>query len=200
MTPLRLYILLLFLTACSSQTDEKKVNPIFGQRVSFTKPELTVACTRAIKTLDNEIHGVSFISNTGHTVSIDTINSLLYEISKYDIPNDDRYDKYLRGCNSLDFLTWMSKTHKNSMTRIEKIYLKTNVSINGGGKNLISITDFDIYSVDKPNHVAVRIINEYDLQYLKFGDAEYFRVAESIPVGLDVAITKLDSLKKNACR
>lgn len=200
MTLRLLYILLIFLTACSSQTDEKKANSIFGQRVSFTKPELAITCTRAIKTLDNKTHGVFFISNTGNSADIDTISSLLYKISTYEIADNERYDKYIRTCNNVDFLTWKSKTHKNSITRIEKVYLKTNVPLINGGNNVISITDFDIYSVDKPNHVAVRIIDDYDLQYLKFGDTKYVRVAESIPVGLDIAITKLDSIKKNACR
>ena len=140
------------------------------------------------------------MSNTGKSVSIDTVSSLLYKISKYDILNNDRFETYLRTCNNLDFLTWKSMTHKNVITRIEKLFFKTKIPLRNGGDNIISITDFDIYSINKPNHVSIRVIDDYDLEYLKIDKDEYSRIAESIPAGLDLAIKRLDSMKKNACR
>jgi len=200
MTPRCLYILLIILTACNAKTDEKKANSLFGQSTSYKSPDLAVVATRAIKTLDNEIHGVSFVSNTGKPVSSDTISSLLYKISKQDITNKDTYETFVRTCNNIDILTWKSNTHKNVITKIEKIFLKAIIPLSDGGKNIITVTDFDIYSMTKPNHVAIRVIDDYDLEYLKVDKVEYRRIAESIPVGLDIAIAKADSARKNACR
>ncbi len=201
MTPRCLYIVLFILTACNSKPNEKKANLLFGQRISFKSPDLAVSCTRAIKTIDNEVHGVSFMSNTGKSPSNGTVSSLLSEISRYEITNNDNYETYLRTCSKVDFLTWMSKTHKkNVITRIEKVYFKTIIPLSHGDKNIISITDFDIYSINKPNHVAIRVIDDYELEYLKIDEDEYIRIAESIPAGLDIAMAKFGSAKKNACK
>ena len=195
-----LYILLVILIACNAKTDEKRANPFFGQITSYKTPGLAVVSTRTIKELDNDIHGVLFMSNTGKNVSKDTLSSLLYTISKQDIINRDTYETYKRTCNSVDILTWKSNTHKNVITRVEKIFLKAVIPLSDGGRNIITVTDFDIYSINKPNHVALRVINDYELEYLKIDEVEYTRIAESIPVGLHIAIAKADSARNNACR
>ena len=200
MTLRYLYILLYFLTACNSHPDDTKTNVIFGQKVSYKPTDLAVFCTRAIKTLDNEIHGVSFIDSKGKSISKDTLKFFLYRLSKYDVTDNGKYETYLKTCRNVDFLTWKAATHKMVVTRIEKVSFGIDIPLNDGGKNEIKVTDFDIYSVDTPNHLAIRIIDDYDLEYLIIDDNKYSRFAESIPVGLDIAIAKLDSAKKNACR
>ena len=200
MTPRYLHIPLLFLIACNSHSGDKKTNALFGQRISYKSTELAVFCTRAIKTLDNEIHGISFVENNGKPLGKDTLNSLLYSISKYDVADNGKYDTYLRRCYNVDFLTWMATTHKMAITRIEKVSLEISIPLNDGHKNSIKVTDFDIYSIDNPNHLAIRIIDDYDLEYIIVGNNKYTRFAESIPVGLDIAIAKLDNAKKNTCR
>jgi hypothetical protein len=193
------YISLLLLTACVPKSEDDKANQTFGQKVAFKSPELAVVSTRAIKTLDNEIHGVSFISDDGTAITKDSISSLLSEIAKNDISDDSHYDAYSRNCGAVQFLTWMSKTHKNEITRIEKVIVKTKIPLSNGRNNGITVTDFDIYSVKKPHHTAIRIIDGYDLENLNIGNVNIRRIAESIPVGLENAIAKMDSLKK-ACR
>ena len=200
MRPRYLYILLLFLVACNSRSDDKKSKSLFGQKISYKPTELTVFCTRAIKTLDGEIHGVSFIDNNGKSIDKDTVNLLLSRLSKYDLTNNGEYETYIRTCNHINFLTWMTTTQKMVVTRIEKVSFGVSIPLNDGYKNKIEITDFDIYSVNKPNHLAIRIIDNSDLEYLIIDNTKYSRFAESIPVGLDIAVAKLDSAKNNACR
>ena len=105
----------------------------------------------------------------------------------------------MRTCNSIDFQTWTSKTNKDTITRIEKVNFKIGVPLEDGSRNTITFTDFDIYSVDKPKRVTMRIVNDYYLESLRIDGKEISRIAESIPIGLEIAIDKLDSLKK-ACR
>ena len=52
-----------------------------------------------------------------------------------------------------------------------------------------------MYFVDNPNQVEIRINND-DLQFLKIDDKEVNVVSESMLVGLDVVMQRLDSLKK----
>jgi hypothetical protein len=193
------YISLLLLTACVPRSEDNKANQTFGQKVAFKPPELAVVSTRAIKALDNEIHGVSFISDDGTVITKDSISALLSQIAQYDISDDSHHDAYSRNCGAVQFLTWMPKTHRNKITRIEKVMVKTRIPLSHGRNNTITVTDFDIYSVNKPHHTAMRIIDDYDLENLIIGNQNIRRIAESIPVGLENAIARMDSLKK-ACR
>ena len=125
----------------------------------------------------------------------DTVISILFDISNNEIKNN-QYDTYVKICGNNRFFTWVAKTNKTNVSRIEKIELKTKVPLAEGGNNTISVTDFDIHLLNNPNHIAIRIINEYDLQFLKMDNTKISKVAESILAGLGEALAKMDSLRQ----
>ena len=97
------------------------------------------------------------------------------------------------------FIPGCQTTIKTLFHGLRRSLYKTTVPISEGGKNAIIVTDFDIYSINKPNHLALRVINDYEFEHLMIDDEKYMRVSESILVGVDKAMAGLDSIR-NACR
>ena len=106
--------LLFFIISCNNQ---RKVNEIVKIQIPFSESGLKVACTRTIKTLDNEIHGIHYIYKSGKGIDKDSLNNLLFSISQFDDFNDDNCVKY----SNNTFESW-DKTIKT-----EKCYNNTSV-------------------------------------------------------------------------
>ena len=60
--------IILTLLACNSKTE---TNQTARQQVPFQESGLRIACTRAIKTLDNEIHGILYMDKSGKQIDKD---------------------------------------------------------------------------------------------------------------------------------
>ena len=79
-----------FSVACNDKTGNLQSN---WTQTSFKKSGLSVACTRAIKTLDNEIHGITFLGSNGKHFDKSAINNFLYSISLLDDFTQDNTKK-----------------------------------------------------------------------------------------------------------
>ena len=135
------FFTLLSLAACNVKSNEKEGNHAIERKVPFRSPELFLTCTRAMTNISNEIHGISFIANDGTVVSKDSMVALLSKVADYDKGGSDRYDTYLKDCQSMSFLVWKPKSNKDKILRSEKIAGNINVALKEGGKNSITTTD-----------------------------------------------------------
>ncbi|GEO11112.1 hypothetical protein [Segetibacter aerophilus] len=189
MTTRYLIIFFLLVASCNSGRDTNSL----GKPTSFEAPELSVACSKVIKTLRNEFHGVAIISTAGN-IEKDSLISHLNRLKSYGVVENSGFETFVKRCNNLRFVTWKSNNREQIITRIEKVTYKTDVS-----GNTIKVTDFDVYSTNKPNHFALRIINDYQFEYLILDHEKYTRVSESVLVGVDEAMAGLDATR-NACK
>ena len=169
------------------------------QTVPFRNPELTNLISRVIGDINGANHGLSFLNTSGQPVAKDSIKKLLVMLSNIEISGND-YELSSKTCSDINFLIWTAKTKTVPMKSIQKISVDMKFQLDNKTQNTITITDFDFYSSDKPNHVTLRIVDVQYLQYLKMDSFEINAFAESVPAGIDRAIDRLDRLKKNACR
>lgn len=183
-------LVLIIFFSCSSN---EKVESTFGKPIAYEQTGFEVTCGRLIKTLDNT-HGSHFyIEETKKSIEWGTLNTILYDLMSYEIKDGSLYDSYKKTCNGIEIYTWKSRTNKSITTRIEKSLFQIE------NENKILITDFNIYRVAKPNHIYLRVINDYTFEKLKIDGMNYNALFEETLVGLDEAIKILDSLK-NICR
>jgi hypothetical protein len=76
-----------------------------------------------------------------------------------------------------------------------------NLPITNHIKTQIALQDFELFLNDTKKHITIRVLNDFEVIKLKIDTTEIYRRSESIPVGLEKVIYKLDSLKeKNASR
>jgi len=192
-------ILALTILSCNNWTENKQTE---WKQIPFQETRLRIACTRVIKTLDNEVHGVHYIDNKGRHIDNDSINNLLYSISLFDDFSESNSTKYTTGLFEL-----YEKT--NTKERLYKLivtsFLMENQeisSIDTSTKTQLLLQDFDLYLNDTIKQISIRVLNDYEVIKLKIDTIEIFRLSESTPVGLEKVIHKLDSLKtdQNASR
>ena len=193
--------LLLFLIqfSCNSQSQNDVTVKL---QVSFSECGLRVACTRAIKTINNEIHGVHYVDNNGKQINKDSILNLLYYISKFDDFSQSNSTKYTTKQYEL---YEKNNPKEKSYKLITTGYLMENpgnLPIDNPIKTEITLKDFDLFLNDKQKQITVRVLNDYEIIKIKIDELEINRLSESIPIGLEKVIFKLDSLKEkqNASR
>ena len=179
-------IVALTILSCNNRTENKQTE---RQQIPFQESGLKIACTRAIKTIDNEIHGVHYIDNKGRYIDNDSVNNLLYSISQLDDFTQSNSTKYITGQYEL-----YEKNDKNAgafkLTITEFLMAQ------------IKLQDFDLYVNDTRKLITIRLLNDYEVIKINIDSTEIHRLSESIPVGLETVIFKLDSIKKiqNASR
>lgn len=188
---LTLTVLLTFLS-CSDRTQRAQTNK---QEMVFTETGLRIGCTRTIKTLDNDIHGTHYVNKVGRSIENDSINNLLFTISQLDDFNENNCAKY-----SFNSLVGWDKTNKaDKCYRLEKTEFimenPGNLKVDNPIKTAITLTDFDLYLNGQTKKITLRFLNDYEVINIILDDNEIVRFAESVPVGLEIVIQKMDSLK-----
>jgi hypothetical protein len=171
-------------------------------QVPFSESGLKIACTRAIKTLDNEVHGMHFVDDKGNQIDKDSINKLLYAISLYDNFSQDNSTKFSNDKYELYEKTNQSDKCYKLITTGFLMENPANLPIDNPIKTGIALEDYDLYLNDKPKHISIRILNNFDIIKIIVDETKIHRLTESIPIGLEKVIHKLDSLKneQNASR
>ena len=195
---LTLTILLTFLS-CADKTQKQQTA---RQEMVFAETGLRVACTRTIKTLDNEIHGTHYVNKAGNGIDKDSINSLLFSISQLDDFKESNCTKY----SISTFDSWDKTNKTDKCFKLEKTeYIMENpgnLKVDNPIKTAITLTDFDLYLNGQTKKITLRFLNDYEVIKIIIDDNEISRLSESIPVGLEIVIQKMDSLKhrQNASR
>ena len=171
---------------CNNRTENKQTE---REQIPFEESGLKIACTRAIKTLDNEIHGVHYIDNKGKYIDNDSINNLLNSISQLDDFTQSNSIKYKTGQYEL-----YEKNDKNVSAY--------KLTITDFLMAQIKLQDFDLYVNDTRKLITIRLLNDYEVIKIKIDSTEIYRLSESILVGLEKVNYKLDSIKEiqNASR
>lgn len=183
-----IYLFSLFFLACDNSSDK--------YQVQFQRTGLVVASTRAIKSLDNEIHGVHYIDNNGKYIEKDSVNILLYSISQLDDFTETNSNKYIKGESEI-------YEKKNLDDKVYKLIITNSLLDNHWYlpfeepvKNRIFLQDFDILLNDSIKHITIRVLNDYEVIKIKMDTTEIYRISENAPIVLDKAIHKIDSLRK----
>jgi len=195
---LTLAFLLIFLS-CGDMTKKEQTNK---QEMVFAETGLKVACTRTIKTLDNDIHGTRYINKSGNGIATDSINNLLFSISQLDDFKEINCTKY----SISTFDSWEKTNKTDRCFKIEKTEFimenPGNLKVDNPIKTAITLTDFDLYLNGQTKKITLRFLNDYDVLKITSDGNEIYRLSESIPVGLEIVIQKMDSLKhrQNASR
>lgn len=179
-------IVALTILSCNNRTENKQTE---REQIPFEESGLKIACTRAIKTLDNEIHGVHYIDNKGKYIDNDSINNLLNSISQLDDFTQSNSIKYITGQYEL-----YEKNDKNVSAY--------KLTITDFLMAQIKLQDFDLYVNDTRKLITIRLLNDYEVIKIKIDSTEIYRLSESILVGLEKVNYKLDSIKEiqNASR
>jgi arsenate reductase-like glutaredoxin family protein len=185
--------------ACNSKTENLKLK---RHQVPFQESGLRVTCTRAIKTLDNEIHGIHYIDNLGKPISKDSINNLLYSISELDNFTQENANKYITKEDEIFEKTDINDKLYKLVTTSYLMKNPGNLTIDEPIKTQIALQDYDLFLNDRQKHITLRFLNDYDIIKININSLEINKLSESIPIGLEKVISKLDSLKdkKNASR
>lgn len=191
---------ILFLTflACNTRTNNEKTA---RQQVPFQESGLKIACSRAIKTLDNEVHGIHFLDNNGKLIEIDSINKLLYSIAQFDNFTQSNSTKFITKKNEQFEKTNLKETAYKLIVTSLLMENPGNLPIDNPRQTQIALQDFDLYLNDNKKQISIRVLNEYDVIKIRIGTTEIRQLSESIPIGLEKVISTLDSLKeRNASR
>ena len=185
--------------SCADRTKNEQPNQ---QEMVFTETGLRVACTRTIKSLDNDIHGTHYINKLGNDIDKDSINNLLFSISEFDDFKENNCTKYSNG----SFESWEKANKTDKCFKLEKTEFimenPGNLNVDNPIKTAIILTDFDLYLNAQTKKITLRFLNDYEVLKIIIDDNEISRLSESIPVGLEIVIKKMDSLKhrQNASR
>lgn len=174
-------IVALTILSCNNNRTENKQTEL--QQNAFQESGLRIACTRAIKTLDNEIDGVHYVDNKGKHINKDSINYLLYSISELDDFTQN---------NSIKYITGLSEFYEKKDKNVSAYKL----TITDLLMAQIKLQDFDLYLNDSRKLITIRLLNDYEVIKIKIDSTEIYRLSESIPVGLEKVIYKLDSIKE----
>jgi hypothetical protein len=168
----------------------------------FAETGLKVACTRTIKTLDNEIHGTHYINKSGNGIDKDSIINLLFSISQLDdfkVYNCTKYStKY--------FQFWDKVNKTDKCFKLEKTELimenPANLKVDNSTKTVITLTDYGLYLNGQTKNITLRFLNDYEVIKIILDDKIIFKLSESIPIGLEIVIQKMDSIthRQNASR
>ncbi len=165
------------------------------QEMVFTETGLKVACTRTIKTIDNDIHGTHYIDKSGNGIDTDTITNLLFLISQLDDFKENNCTK--SSINSL--ISWDKTNKADKCFKLEKTEFimenPGNLKVDNPIKTAITLTDFDLYLIGQTKKITLRFLNDYDVIKITSDGREIYRLPERIPVGLEIVIRKMDSLK-----
>lgn len=76
---------------------------------------------------------------------------------------------------------------------------REDIPLEEGRINRLKITDFDVYSINKPSHIRLRLINDFEFLGLIVDDEKYYKFSENILVGVEKVIAGLDAIEDN-CR
>ncbi len=191
-------ILLTFLS-CAKRTKKQQTT---RQEMVFAETGLRVACTRTIKTLDNEIHRTHYVNKTGNGIEKDFINNLLFSISQLDDFKRNNCTKY--SINT--FESWDKTNKTDKCFKLEKTELimenPGNLNVDNPIKTAITLTDFDLYLNGPTKKITLRFLNDYEVIKIIIDGNEISGLSKSIHVGLEIVITKMDSLRhrQNASR
>ena len=176
-----LFIIIL-LVSCSKKTQD--IDSPFGYKISFEKTGLKEIIDSLIKELD---HGVIF------KIQPDSVNKLFGAIKSLDKFDSSFFNLYADTCDQIKSRTWKCKTSKCIATRLIKRDFDWRQ-----GDIPIRLTEYEIFRLEKPNYVNVRIINGIELHELKVQDKSLDILKESVIMDIEQGFNKFDR-QKSVC-
>jgi hypothetical protein len=174
----RLFIII-FLVSCSKRTQD--TDSPFGHKTSFEKTGLQETIDSLIKELG---HGVIF------KIQTDSVYKLFRVIKSLDKFDSSFFNLYTDTCNQIKSRDWKCKTSKCVTTRL----IKRDFGWRQGDIP-IRLTEYEIFRLEKPNYVNIKIINGIELHELKVQDKSLDILKESIIQDIEQGFNKFEQQK-----
>ncbi|RZL44771.1 MAG: hypothetical protein EOO93_27555 [Pedobacter sp.] len=133
--------------------------------------EFSKTCIQLSNDLKKSGHGELISKSDGKYIEAIDFSKILLRISKYDLSKEDKYELEKVESVKSSKLIWKIKNPKN-IKRLEKLTFK---AISGPG---ITIIDYDVYRITKPNHIHLRVLEgefeELTIDKMKY--SEFFEI------------------------
>lgn len=179
--------------SCNNKIKNKQIEI---KNVPFQETSLKITCSKAIKTIENDSHGMHYFDDKREITDIETIKKILYSISLLDNFNEkNSFRSTSDHCEFYIKIDTNDNVYKLIKTSIS-IEFSKNSELNFKNKTQSKIQDFDLYLKNNKRKITIRILDESELISLKINTREINRVSESIPIELPYLIHKLDSIKE----
>lgn len=174
--------IIIFLVSCSEKTQE--TDSPFGQKINFEKTGLQETIDSLTKGFD---HGLAF------NIQRDSVEKLFRAIKNLDKFDSSFFTLYTDTCDQIKVKTWKCKTSKCVATRLIKRDFDWKQ-----GNIPIQLTEYEIFRLEKPNYVNVKIINGNELHELKVQDESLEIFKESVMQDVEQGFNQF-AQQKNIC-
>ena len=163
-----LFIIIL-LISCSEKTQD--TDSPFGQKINFEKTGLQETIDSLTRKFD---HGVAF------NIQPDSVDKLFRAIKNLDKFDSSFFNLYADTCDQIKSRTWKCKTSKCVATRLIKrdfVWRQGDIPI--------QLTEYEIFRLENPDYVNLKIINGIELHELKVQDKSLDIIKESVMQDID---------------
>jgi hypothetical protein len=192
----------LAIVSCEDKlVEEKSIHS--EQQIAFQQTNFKQSIKRLIQSFEKRSHGhISISVNIRNSfIDVDSLLKLLNEIKDYDVTENKNFAVFEIKINNIKTVNWKHNNYKSTLTRIQKTTFDTTYKRKGlNGENSISnkitITDYEIFRIDNPKSIFLRIINESDFELLKIDSTTYRPLFEDRLLGLDEVQAVYDARKK----
>jgi len=154
----------------------------FGHKISFENTGLQETIDSLMKGLD---HGVIF------KIQPDSVDKLFSAIRSLDKFDSSFFNLYAETCDQIKSKTWKCITSKCVATRLTKRDFDWKQ-----GDILIQLTEYEIFRLEKPNYINLKIINGIELHELKVQDKSLDILKESVLQDIEKGLNRFDGQKR----
>lgn len=175
----KLLLIILLLISCSEKIQD--TDSPFGQKISFEKTGLQETIDSLTKGFD---HGVAF------NIQRDSADKLFRALRNLDKFDSSFFYLYADTCDQIKIRTWKCKTSNCVSTRL----VKRNFDWRQGNIP-VQLTEYEIFRLEKPNYVNIKVINGIELQELMIQDKSLVILKESVLQDIEDGFSKFERQK-----